>query len=109
VARIANVTATVLPQPDPDEASFLGEVRRLGHDVVVAAWDDPSIDWASFDLVVLRSTWNYVHHVEAFRAWLRRDDVRARVVNPAPFVLWNLDKRYLAELASRGVPVVKTV
>lgn len=107
--RIANVTATVLPQPDPDEPLFLGEVRRLGHDVVVAAWDDLAIDWTSFELLVLRSTWNYVHHVEAFRAWLRREDVRARVVNPAPFVLWNLDKRYLAELASRGVPVVETV
>jgi glutathione synthase/RimK-type ligase-like ATP-grasp enzyme len=109
MGRIANVTATKLPQPDPDEALFLGEVRGRGHEVLVAAWDDPSADWTSFDLLVLRSTWNYVHHVDAFRAWLQREDVRARVINPAPFVLWNLDKRYLAELASRGVPIVETV
>jgi hypothetical protein len=109
VARIANVTATKLPQPDPDEAAFLRVVQGHGHDVLVSAWDDPSVDWASFDLLVLRSTWNYVQHVEAFRTWLGRDEVRARVVNPAPFVLWNLDKRYLAELAARGVPIVETV
>jgi glutathione synthase/RimK-type ligase-like ATP-grasp enzyme len=109
MGRIANVTATKLPQPDPDEALFVREVERHGHEVGVCAWDDPSVDWASFDLLVLRSTWNYVQHVEAFRAWLQREEVRSRVVNPAPFVLWNLDKRYLAELAARGVPTVETV
>ena len=32
-----------------------------------------------------------------------------RLFNPWPLVRWNLDKRYLVELAERGAPVVPTV
>lgn len=108
MGRIANVTATSLPQPDPDEGIFVGALRARGHEVEVVAWDDASVDWRSFDLAVIRSTWNYVHHVDAFRDWLARVSEQTRLENPAASVRWNLDKRYLRELAERGVPIVPT-
>jgi len=57
---------------------------------------------------VLRSTWDYTGHIDAFLA--RLDEVAAATVlaNPLPAVRWNADKRYLVELASLGVPVVPT-
>lgn len=108
MARIANVTASTLPQPDPDEGLFVAAVRARGHQIEVVAWDDGAIDWASFDLAVLRSTWNYVHHLDAFRSWLARASTLTRLENPPAAVQWNLDKRYLRELAAEGVPTVPT-
>jgi len=69
------------------------------------AWDDGTVDWRRYDLVVLRSTWDYVTRRPEFLAWARSVPALA---NPAAIVEWNTDKRYLAELAAAGVPVVPT-
>lgn len=71
-----------------------------------AAWDDPSVEWASFALVVVRSAWDYAERREEFVAWAERVP---RLENPLPVIRWSTDKeRYLAELAAAGVPTVPT-
>jgi glutathione synthase/RimK-type ligase-like ATP-grasp enzyme len=72
------------------------------------AWDDPCVEWGSFDLVLVRSTWDYVPKLEAFRSWIDRTGRVTRLVNPPATLHWNLHKRYLIELAGCGVPVVPT-
>ena len=69
-------------------------------------WDDPSVDWASYDAVLIRTTWDYNDKREAFLRWAR---AVPRLLNPAEVVGWNVDKTYLAELAERGVPIAPTV
>lgn len=69
-------------------------------------WDDPRVEWDDYDLVVLRSTWDYTERRDAFVAWCER--VGPRLHNPPEVVRWNSDKRYLADLGSAGLPVVPT-
>ncbi len=69
-------------------------------------WDDPAARWEDFDLVVVRSTWDYAERRDEFVAWAER--VGARLCNPPEVVRWNTDKRYLAELDAAGLPVVPT-
>jgi len=71
-------------------------------------WDDESIDWSSYDAVVIRSTWNYHQQPNAFAAWIDRVSALTTLHNPAPIVRWNLDKRYLAEVREAGFPVIAT-
>jgi glutathione synthase/RimK-type ligase-like ATP-grasp enzyme len=106
---IALATCRRLPEPDHDEAPLLRELRRLGVDARLAAWDDPAVDWSAFDACVIRSTWNYVHRLPEFLAWAKRAAKATRLVNPLPLVRWNADKRYFADLSRRGVRVVPTV
>ena len=68
-------------------------------------WDNQVVDWDRFDLVVIRSTWDWSSRVEEFLAWVHS---LGRVVNGADVVEWNHDKRYLAALQVVGVPVVPT-
>lgn len=105
MTRIALATCANLPDLDPDEQLLLQPLRALGVDAQPAVWDDTSIDWAAFDLTVIRSTWDYVPRRAAFLAWTRRVP---RIVNPAAIVAWNTDKTYLRDLADAGVPVVPT-
>ena len=64
------------------------------------------MDWARFDLVVPRATWDYAERRDAFLVWARS---LPRVLNPLPVLEWNTDKqRYLTDLAAAGVPVVPT-
>jgi glutathione synthase/RimK-type ligase-like ATP-grasp enzyme len=72
---------------------------------VPAVWDDRGIEWNSFDLVVLRSTWDYAERRDDFLAWAR---TLVRVVNDVPLLEWNTDKRYLEDLETAGVPIVDT-
>jgi glutathione synthase/RimK-type ligase-like ATP-grasp enzyme len=103
--RIALATCAGLPDLDPDDQLLIEPLRALGVDPIPAIWDDGDTDWASFDLVVIRNTWDYPARRDEFLAWTRRVD---QLVNPADVVAWNTDKRYLADLAAAGVPVVPT-
>jgi hypothetical protein len=103
--RVALVTCAQLPDLDPDDRRLVDPLRALGVAAVPAVWDDPAVDWSAFDLVLLRSTWDYPPRRAEFLAWAASVP---RLVNPAGVVGWNTDKRYLAELAAAGVPVVPT-
>jgi len=103
------VTCTELPRPDPDLAILRAEFARRGVQARIECWEDESVDWSRFRAVVVRSTWNYVPRLRDYRAWLERTAARTQLINPLPAILWNLHKRYLAELAAEGMPVVPTV
>jgi glutathione synthase/RimK-type ligase-like ATP-grasp enzyme len=89
---------------DPDEPALIAALGRLGVTAEGHPWD-ADVDWASYDLVAVRSTWDYVERLAEFLAWA---DAVPRLANPAGVLRWNTDKRYLAELAAAGVPVVPT-
>ncbi|AYY13356.1 hypothetical protein EF847_12290 [Actinobacteria bacterium YIM 96077] len=105
MTRIALVTCAELPDLDEDDRLVLEALRARGVDAVPMVWDDPGVDWLGFDLAVLRSTWDYPPRRDEFLAWA--DSVPA-VLNPAEIIRWNTDKRYLRDLESAGVPVVRT-
>jgi hypothetical protein len=99
--RIALATCAAFPDGDPDDAHLAAALPEA----CFAVWDDPAEDWSAFDLVVIRSTWDYQERRDEFLAWVRSVP---RIVNPPDVVEWNTDKRYLAELGAAGVPVVPT-
>lgn len=89
-----------------DDDLLLECLAERGVEAAAHPWDEPSTDWDSFDLVVARTVWDYVLRHEEFLAWL--GSVRAPVENAPELIRWNSDKRYLADLASAGLPVVET-
>lgn len=92
-----------------DDAPLLVEaLEAAGADATPAMWDDPSVDWARFDLVVIRSTWDYARRPDDFAEWAERVESVTRLANPARVVRWNIDKHYLGALAGAGVAVVPT-
>ncbi|WP_405430827.1 RimK family alpha-L-glutamate ligase [Micromonospora sp. NBC_00617] len=103
--RVALVTCTELVDLDPDDRLVLDPLTARGIAAEAVVWDDPDADWSSYDLVVLRSPWDYALRRDEFVAWAA--SVPA-LVNPADVVRWNTDKRYLAELSAAGVPTVPT-
>jgi glutathione synthase/RimK-type ligase-like ATP-grasp enzyme len=105
VALVTAAPARDLDDDLPALTAALG-ARRIAHEVVL--WDDPGVDWARFDLAVVRSVWDYVHRRGDFLAWAERTAATTRLVNPPAHLRWSSDKRYLADLAAAGVPVTPT-
>lgn len=102
---MALATFRGLPDLCEDDRLLLGPLSELGLAAEPAVWDDPAVDWAAYDLVVVRSTWDYTWRRDAFLDWAA--SVPA-LLNPVEVLVWNTDKRYLAQLASAGIPVVPT-
>jgi O-ureido-D-serine cyclo-ligase len=107
-AHIALVTAREALALDEDMSPLLLALQGAGASVETPCWDDPAVDWGSFDRAVLRSTWDYVDRIEEFLDWTERCSEQTRLQNPPAVVRWNIDKHYLVELAHAGVAVVPT-
>jgi len=105
VLEVALVTCARLPELDDDDRLLLEPLASWDCRVTPAVWDDPAVEWDRFDLSVIRSTWDYTDRRDLFVAWAR---ATPRLLNPADVVAWNTDKRYLADLAAAGLPVVPT-
>ncbi|MFJ5307563.1 RimK family alpha-L-glutamate ligase [Streptomyces sp. NPDC088350] len=97
-----------VPSKDRDLPVLVEALRAAGAEAVAVPWDDAGTDWGAYDLVVIRSTWDYTWRAAEFVAWAERTGRVTRLANPVQVVRWNTDKRYLGELAAAGVPVVPT-
>ena len=109
-ARLALVTTDVawLLEHEFDLEPLLAEFARRGVPAEAVVWHDPSVDWSAFDLIVMRSPWDYSLRTPEFLAWF--DSLPAgRVLNPPALIRWNLDKRYLLDLEAHGVRIVPTI
>lgn len=106
--RVALATSGRGMAHDPDLPLMLRALDGRGVDAVAVAWDDTGFDWARCAAVVIRSTWDYVERWPRFLEWVDAVAAVTRIDNPAGAVRWNTDKRYLGDLAARGVPVVPT-
>lgn len=107
---VALATSEGFPDLDPDSRLLLPALAAAGVDAQPAVWTDPSVDWAAFDAVVVRSVWDYFDREAEFLAWVARAGAVAKLfVNPPGVVAWNARKTYLRDLGARGVPVVDTL
>ena len=103
--RIALATCELWPDLDVDGPELIAALTAEGLVVELHAWDS-EVDWAGFDLVVIRTTWDYWDRHEKFLAWTRSVP---RLANSGEIVAWNIDKTYLRRLADAGIPIVPTI
>ncbi|MUM33553.1 hypothetical protein FZI93_18325, partial [Mycobacterium sp. CBMA361] len=101
--RIVLAGCQALPDGDGDDDGLVQALRDRGLHAHWLAWDDPATLQA--DLVILRATWDYTERHDEFLAWTTQ--VR-NLLNAPDVVAWNTDKRYLADLATAGVPTVSS-
>jgi hypothetical protein len=102
--RLAIATCAELPDLDEEGRLLLARCRAAGLEAEPAVWDEPAVDWDSYDHVLLRSTWDYPARHDSFAAWVGARG--RRLINPPEVVRWNISKRYLTVLESWGLPIV---
>ena len=108
--RVALVTCEAYPQLYEDDLLLVPELEQRGIRAVPAIWSDATIDWASYDALVIRTPWDYFKRNEEFRAWLdARIASDVLMCNSGDILAWNYEKRYLQELEAAGIPVVPTI
>jgi glutathione synthase/RimK-type ligase-like ATP-grasp enzyme len=99
--RIALATCAEVPDGDEDAPALIGALATRGVEAVPAIWDDSTVDWGAFELVVVRSTWDYPDRRDQFLTWA---ESLPSVLNAPEVLRWNTDKRYLTVLGDDAVP-----
>ena len=94
----------------PDDQTLVPALEAIGVETTVVIWSDSSVEWRSFDAVILRSCWDYHLRIDEFRSWLARlETAGVATFNSPSLIRWNADKRYLLDLARRGVATIPTM
>ncbi|MBW3665043.1 MAG: hypothetical protein KY469_18260 [Actinobacteria bacterium] len=107
--RVALATSAELPDLDTDDRLVLPALAARGIDARSVIWSDPSARWSHFDVVVVRSTWDYSRgRRDEFLRWAEHVGSVTRLRNSAEVLRWNTHKGYLLQLEERGVPTVPT-
>jgi glutathione synthase/RimK-type ligase-like ATP-grasp enzyme len=104
--RVALVSARAARGLDADMPPLLAAFAAAGAEAQIADWDDAQVDWAAFDLALLRSAWDYTERLPQFLSWVQTTAACTILLNPVPVVRWNSDKHYLRALAGAGLAVV---
>lgn len=74
------------------------------------SWHNKSVDYNQFDMVVVRSTWDYQAHSEAFQEVLETIEASNAVLqNSLALLQWNFSKRYLRDLEAKRIPILPTL
>lgn len=93
-----------------EDLQLLKFLETKGLIVKRTVWNDLQIDWKKFDVVILKSPWDYHDNFDSFILWLSDlETAGIKVLNPFKTVLWNSDKHYLKQIADDGLPVIKSV
>jgi glutathione synthase/RimK-type ligase-like ATP-grasp enzyme len=101
VSRVAIVTSRGVDDPDNPRLFAALDALELTSDLVL--WDDDAVRWDDYDLVVIRSTWDYSARRHEFLAWA---GARSRLENPLAIIDYSSDKHYLADLEAHGLAII---
>jgi len=107
VAEVALVTCADERYQESEVHVAADALRAAGVSTDVVSWDEDR-DWGAYELVVVRTPWDYFDRVTQFLDWAARVERETSLVNPADVLRWNSHKGYLAEFTAKSVPTVPT-
>ena len=85
-------------------------LKAAGWLVEEVSWRKTDVDWNVYDVVVIRTAWDYQDDVEDFMACLQRIEASsAKLQNSLKIVEWNISKSYLKDLQNQGINIVPTL
>ena len=97
---------------ETDDHLAVAPLADLGWDVDFVSWrsNNKDVDWSVYNVVIIRSTWDYQDAPTEFKSVLRDIANLTRLENPLNIVEWNMSKQiYLPDLESKGVAVVPSL
>ena len=85
-------------------------MNDLGWDVSFIPWDLSDVNWDEYDIVLIRSTWDYQSRIQEFLKVLESiDKSKSLLLNPLPIIHQNIEKTYLIELEAKGIDTIPSI
>lgn len=84
-------------------------MKSLGWIAEEISWRNDTVNWADFDAVIVRSTWDYQNDPEKFIEVLENINNVSHLENDLDLMKWNMNKNYLFHLKLKGITIVETI
>ncbi len=107
--RIAFLSMDDLSGYVSDDSLAFEPLQNLGYQLDVVSWRQTAVEWKKYAAVIIRTTWDYQNHLEAFLQVLKQIESQTLLANPFEIVQWNADKIYLNKLQEKGAKIVPTI
>ncbi|MFY9224745.1 MAG: hypothetical protein WAQ98_18880 [Blastocatellia bacterium] len=107
--RIAFLSMDDLSGYVSDDSLAFEPLQNLGYQLDVVSWRQTAVEWKKYAAVIIRTTWDYQNHLEAFLQVLKQIESQTLLANPFEIVKWNADKIYLNKLQEKGAKIVPTI
>ncbi len=109
MSRIAFLTMDSLAEFVSYDELVADCLEARGIQVDNVSWRSRTVKWDDYEMVIIRSPWDYQQAADDFITVLESIDASAAVLwNPLEVVRWNVRKTYLQELQDRGITIVPT-
>jgi glutathione synthase/RimK-type ligase-like ATP-grasp enzyme len=108
--KIALLTCEKLPNLLETDQLLIPALAK--HNIVAKAviWDDKTINWQDFDVLIFRNTWDYYEKQEEFDNWLQKiEKIGIKTLNSIAIINQNKHKFYLRELQKKGFKILPTI
>lgn len=94
-----------------DEDTLLFDfLKQKGLDIEPVIWNDSTINWEDYQLIILKSPWDYHEKISEFFQWLDHlKSLKIKLLNNVDILQWNADKHYLKDISDQGFPVVPSL
>jgi glutathione synthase/RimK-type ligase-like ATP-grasp enzyme len=104
------VTCESLPSMDKDNQILYKELIKKFKNLKIVTWNDSNVDWENFEILIVRSLYDYLEHYEEFQQWLIEiKNKNIKIFNPVEILSWNAHKKYLIDLESSGVEIIPSL
>lgn len=108
--KIAFATCSELPNLTENDRLLIPIFEANGYTISAEIWDNSEVDWAIYDVVLIRSTWDYYLKPEEFKNWISKFvNSRTQLINSPEIVMKNSHKFYLKELSENGIGIIPTI
>lgn len=102
------VTCVAYPDITASDGLLAAALRARGAVVRARPWNAPTAPSSPADFTVVRSSWDYHADAAGYDRWLGEVAAHSVLLNPLELIRWNLDKRYLLDLAAADLPIPRT-
>jgi len=108
MTHIAFITYSDNPNFSQSDTLLARSLVAKGFTVSPVPWDKQA-DWKQYNMLILRSCWNYHEKYQQFLKWLYLiEQLKVPVWNSIDLVRWNSHKFYLADLKGKGIAIPPT-
>jgi len=93
-----------------EDESLISFLASKDLEIEKVIWNNPKVNWESYDLALVKSPWDYFNLITDFYNWL--DDLEnknIKLLNPIDIIKWNADKHYLNDIAQAGFKVTPSL
>ncbi|KAA3600104.1 MAG: hypothetical protein DWQ06_09910, partial [Calditrichaeota bacterium] len=108
--KIGLATFSGISELNEDDKILAKTLIENNFEIEVVDWEDEDVYWEQFDLVLIRTCWNYFKKPKKFLSWLKSlQEQNIKIQNSLEIVEWNINKTYLKYFATKGFKITPTI